>query len=192
MSYTNGFKTLQIHRMAGPEGITANALAQENGVSQTTFSRWVREGQSVGRMADQKNKSTKGGARTGEDMLRILTAASQLSVEALGVFFRKEGIHEATLRQWQEAASAPLASASQPRRSRKSPEAKKVTELKKELQQNEKALAELTPLTTLQDNVVSANRKRRTLSIRSGGASLSSSVTSASGFSSDCHCRIPS
>ncbi len=153
MSYTNGFKARQIQRMAGPEAITANALAQETGVSQTTLSRWVRDAHSVGRMANKKNKSTKGGARTGEDMLRILTAASQLSEEALGAFLRKEGIHEATLSQWQDAAAAALASASKPRRSKKSPEAKKITMLEKELHRKEKALAELAALITLQKKV---------------------------------------
>ncbi|MFT7680222.1 MAG: hypothetical protein ACI8QC_004228 [Planctomycetota bacterium] len=34
MPYTQGFKARMIQRMAGPEGITANALSNEVGVSQ--------------------------------------------------------------------------------------------------------------------------------------------------------------
>ena len=34
MSYTEGFKARMIQRMAGPEGITANALSKEVGVAQ--------------------------------------------------------------------------------------------------------------------------------------------------------------
>ena len=41
-----------IQRMTGPEAISANALAQEVGVHQTTLSSWLREASYVGDFQD--------------------------------------------------------------------------------------------------------------------------------------------
>ena len=65
----------------------------------------------------------------------------------------EEAIHGATLRQWQEAAASALADAGKPRGKKKSPEAKRVAELERELRRKEKALAEMAALITLQEKV---------------------------------------
>ena len=46
-TYTTGFKGRMVQRMAGREAISANALAQEVGVSQNTLSRWLRHASEV-------------------------------------------------------------------------------------------------------------------------------------------------
>ena len=107
-------------------------------------------------MAGKKSKSgndSKSKTWTPEEKLRIIGAACQLSDSELGAFLRSEGVHEATLRQWQEAATAALAAPGKARKTKKSPEAKKITGLERELRRKEKALAEMAALITLQKKV---------------------------------------
>jgi len=156
MNYTDGMKARLVQRMAGPERISASALAHEVGISQPTLSRWLREAPRVSRMTSKKGKKgndSKSKAWTPEEKLRILGVACQLSDSELGAFLRSEGVHEATLRQWQEAATAALAAPSKARKTKKSPEAKKIAGLERELNRKEKALAEMAALITLQKKV---------------------------------------
>ncbi len=139
-----------VQRLAGPERATALQLSAETGVSQPTLSRWLRDASKVGRMSSKKKNGAK---RSGEDMFRIVAQAAQLSDEELGAFLRKEGVHEDTLAQWQEAATSGLADASKPKTRKASPEAKKLKELEKELRRKDKALAELSALMVLQKKV---------------------------------------
>jgi len=156
MNYTDGFKARMVQRMAGPECISATALGHEVGVSQATLSRWLRAAPRVGWMASNKSKrgsDDKSKTWTIGEKLRILGAASQLSDDELGTLLRSEGVHEATLRQWQEAAAIALAAPRKARGNKKSPEAKKVAQLERELLRKEKALAETAALLVLQKKV---------------------------------------
>ena len=139
-----------VQRLAGPERATAQHISAETGVSQPTLSRWLRDARKVGEMpVEKKNKGAKGAKWSGEDMLRIVTKASQLDDVELGAFLREEGLHEATLAQWREVAAAGLANASKPTVRKASPEAKKLKALEKELRRKDKALAELSALIVL-------------------------------------------
>ena len=143
-----------VQRLVGPERTTAHVLSMETGVSQPTLSRWLRDARKIGGMSGKKkNMGAKGARRTGEDMLRILAKASQLGDAELGAFLREEGVHEATLAQWREAATTGLASACKPKSRKTSPEAKKLKGLEKELRRKDKALAELSALIVLQKKV---------------------------------------
>ena len=156
MNYSEGFMARQVRRMAGPEGLSASALAKEIGVSQPTLSRWLRAASNVDAMTREPSKKKTTPRRkswTPEEKLRVLARAAELDDEELGAFLRTEGIHEATLRQWQEVAASALAGASKPRSGKKSPEAKRVAELERELRRKEKALAEMAALITLQKKV---------------------------------------
>ena len=150
MRYTNGFKERMVQRLAGPERTTAFQLSAETGVSQPTLSRWLRDASKVGGMSRKKKKGAK---RSGEEMFRIVAQAAQLSDDELGAFLRKEGVHEATLSQWQDAATSGLADASKPKGRKTSPEVQKVKQLEKELLRKDKALAELSALIVLQKKV---------------------------------------
>lgn len=149
MPYTDGFKARMIKRMAGPEGISANALAMEVGVPQSTLSRWLRL-QASRRFSPMKEKKRPGGrARTAEQKLRIVLEASQLGETELGALLRREGIHEAQLKEWIDAATTALSSAPRRKSGKSSPEAKRIRELEKDLRHKEKALAEVTALLVL-------------------------------------------
>jgi transposase-like protein len=39
--YSEAFKMRMLRRLVGPSAVSANAMAQEVGVSQATLSRWV-------------------------------------------------------------------------------------------------------------------------------------------------------
>ena len=71
--------------------------------------------------------------------------ASRLSDEQLGAFLRREGLHEATLREWRAAALEALGT---PKTARA--ETRRVRELERELRRKDKALAETAALLVLQ------------------------------------------
>ncbi len=153
MSYSNGFKARMIQRMAGSEGISATALSKEIGVSQQSLSRWLREGTIDGMSSDNsKDRRT----WTASEKLRVVQEASQLANDELGAFLRREGLHASQLKEWIEVANAAaLASLAPSKRSRakKSPEAKKIKALEKELNRKDKALAEVTAILALKKRV---------------------------------------
>ena len=111
MIYPDGFKARMVRRMAGAEGISANLLAQEVGITQPTLSRWLREARRVEGMNGKKKSGQRSKSKTwsAEEKLKVLGEAARLTDEELGKFLRSEGVHEATVREWQEAAAAGLA-----------------------------------------------------------------------------------
>ena len=150
MVYTRGFKARMIERMAGPEQISATALGKEVGVSQGTLSRWLRvEGvRKVAAMTDQDRRGSR--TWTAQEKLRLVHAASELGAEELGAFLRREGLHEAQLKEWTETAMAALSTTPKRKSSKASPETKRIKNLERELHRKEKALAELAALLVLQ------------------------------------------
>ena len=153
MSYTHGFKARMIERITGPEGISANALSQETGISQPTLSRWVRDG-SLGEM--NKKKAKKRRTWTAAEKLRVVQQASQLPGSELGEFLRREGLHAAQLSEWTELVHAAALTSLAPQKHSKgklSPEEKKIKGLEKELSRKEKALAEVTAILVLKKRI---------------------------------------
>ena len=157
-SYTTGFKTRMVQRMAGREAISATALCKEVGVSQNTLSRWLREASAVtptvASMSKKKPSSPKPSSRgrTAEEKFQIVLKAAALSDDDLGAFLRREGIHEAQLEEWRakatEAATGAL-KAPHGKRSENTPEARKIRALERELRRKNDALAEASALLIL-------------------------------------------
>ena len=89
-----------------------------------------------------------------QEKLRVVVDAARLSDEELGAFLRREGLHEAQLRQWREAIGAALDEQRQGKARREaSAEAREVKALRKELSRKDRALAELAALLALQKKV---------------------------------------
>jgi transposase len=152
-SYTEGFKARMIQRMAGPEGISAYALARQVGASQNSLSRWLREAPTVAFMSKKKPaKHNRPRRRTAEEKLQVVLKAASLSDEDLGTFLRSEGLHEATLEEWRtkvmEGATGAL-KAPHGKRSENTPEQRKIRELERDLNRKDKALAEVSALLIL-------------------------------------------
>jgi len=161
MMYSQGLKARLVRRMVGPERISAAALAREVGIGQPTLSRWLREVHESSRPTrpmstsdvTKKKRSTKK-QRSGAEKLRVLVESSKVPDDKLGEYLRREGVHEATLAQWREDATKGLAAPSEgTSASKKSPDAKRIAALERELDRKEKALAELAALITLQKKV---------------------------------------
>jgi transposase-like protein len=155
-TYTAGFKARMVQRMAGSESISATALAKEVGVSQNTLSRWLRQASevrpTVPPMTKKKRQSKGSVRRTAQEKLRLVLEASALSEEDLGAFLRREGVHQAELEVWRttamEAAEGAL-KAPHGKSSARTPEARRILELERDLRSKEKALAEVSALLIL-------------------------------------------
>ena len=149
-----------VKKLTGPDARSATALARETGVSQATLSRWLKQAGTLRGMSNDtaKPSGVASGARsrrpqdwTADEKLRAVVEAASLSEEELGAFLRREGLHEAQLRQWREDAKVALSS----RRSKtsRSPAAKRLRQLERELRRKDKALAEAAALLVLQKKV---------------------------------------
>lgn len=149
MSYSKGLQGRMIKRMAGPEGLSAKALSKEVDIPQPTLSRWLKNS-SLGAMSNDKGPKRR--TRPASEKLRIVVEAGSLNDEKLGELLRREGIHEAELNEWREAMMASLAP---PKRksSKKSPDEKKIRELERDLDRENRALAEVTALLALKKRV---------------------------------------
>jgi len=160
-TYTAGFKTRMVQRMAGREGISATALGKEVGVSQNSLSRWLREASVAGpTMASMKkqpsSRKSSSRGRTAAEKFDIVLKASALSDDDLGAFLRQEGIHEAQLEEWRakaaEGATGAL-KAPHAKRSERTPEFRRIKDLERELLRKDRALAEVTALLALKKKV---------------------------------------
>jgi transposase len=145
--YSAAFKTRVLQRLVGPHAVSATALAKELGVSQESLSRWLRQARSVGEMPASKKQWT------GAEKLRVVTAAAGLTGSDLGAFLRREGLHEAQLAAWREAAEAALGAPAARPRPGGSPEAQRIGELERELRRKDRALAETAALLVLKKKV---------------------------------------
>lgn len=144
-----------ILKLTSPRGPSVPELAAKVAVSESTLSRWLREATTVRRtMSDeQQNGGRPARARRPEDLtpeakLRVLREAARLQGPELGAFLRREGVHEADLARWRDAADEAALAALAGRRQR-SAEQKRVRKLESELRRKEKALAEAAALLVL-------------------------------------------
>jgi transposase-like protein len=144
MPYSAAFRSKIVQKLMQPGGPTQGAISRETGVPQTTLSRWVQRARTMVPMASKR--STKRQRRTADEKLRVVMEALRLPDEELGAFLRREGVTEAELQQWREAARAGLAATTG---DRKSPELQRIKQLEGELLRKEKALAEVSAILVL-------------------------------------------
>jgi len=159
--YSNGFRVRMVKRLAGPDRVSANKLAEEVGVSQNTLSRWLREmsgkekrGKRELVKQDQvpRSRPMRPDDLPAAEKLRLVKEAAELPEEELGAFLRRNGLHEAQLEEWRrkvEEAALGALEKSKKNRKQQSPEAKRIRELERELNRKDKALAEVTALLAL-------------------------------------------
>jgi transposase len=149
MRYSEAFKAKMVKKMAVPGGWSASALSDETGVPQPTLSRWLRDARNFAAMDKPKSEKPKRKQWTPAEKLRVVVEAGQLSGDELGAFLRREGLHEAQLHEWREAAEKALSSSSKRRKAEPSAEDKRIKALEKDLRRKEKALAEASALLIL-------------------------------------------
>jgi transposase-like protein len=154
MEYTASVRSSMVRKMTGPRAKSATALARETGIAQPTLSRWLREAGSVrGVNAREPEEAPRRRPQdwTLEEILAAVLEASGLSGEDLGAFLRRKGIHQAHLDEWRERLAGAVKGESKPKG--RSPEARRVQELEKEIRRKDKALAEAAALLVLQKKV---------------------------------------
>src|SRR5205809_689249 len=105
VEYSEALRAKMVRKMLPPGAVSANALAAETGMNQPTLSRWLKEARTQGVMDKPAKKWTPA------EKLRVVVEASKLSDDKLGEFLRREGLHEAKLKEWREAAETSLADA---------------------------------------------------------------------------------
>ncbi len=147
MKYSEAFKSKMVRKMATPEGPSANALAQDVGVHQSTLSRWLRQ---AARVEDMKKRDQPSRSWSAAQKLEAVLEAALLSEDDLGPFLRRKGLYRRDLEQWRGEMLKGL-ERPQPRRrpSSKTPEGRRVRELEKELRRKDAALAETAALLVL-------------------------------------------
>lgn len=154
--YSQKFRLQMVRRMVGPNRVSATTLAEEVGVPQPTLSRWLRDAPTVPTMNDDE-KPTQAQVPpkrrpedwTPADKLNAVGDASRLDLGELGAFLRREGLHEAQLAEWRNAALGALRRRAKRQRGR-TPHEKRIRQLEGELQRKDAALAETAALLVLQ------------------------------------------
>ncbi len=130
-------------RMLGPSQARPVDLAVETGIPSATLCRWRLEA----RRRPVEALVTESTIRTAAEKLQLVLEASTLDDEALGEFLRREGVHEAELSAWREAATDALRVGTS---TAKRGQSRRIRELERELRRKEKALAETAALLVLQ------------------------------------------
>lgn len=167
-TYTKKFKVRMVQRMLGPNALSATALAEETGISQSTLSAWLRELRTISVPMDDAHKpptvspaavptttpASPTRARSPQEQLRILARADSLSGDELGVMLRREGLHAAELEAWRSAVVDALQGRTPaPTQATSAADRKRIQHLERELARKEKALAEAAALLLLQKKV---------------------------------------
>ena len=151
--YSEAFKANMVRKMMLPGGPTATALSATTGISQPTLSRWLRDAREKS-VSETKSPSRPPRRPTDwkpTEKLRILAETEGLEGEELGAVLRREGVHDADLTEWRQAAMAALGGG--PKAVAGSGDARRVRELEKQLRRKDKALAEAAALLVLQKKV---------------------------------------
>jgi len=162
MTYTPGFKSNMVRKMACPNGISASALAREVGVPQQSLSRWLRDANVVNETGNSSISEESGRTmspkrpqdKSAEEKLKIVIEAETVAEDQLGAFLRRNGIHEAQLREWRSMMLSGLQKPVRPS-SKTSEETRRIHELEKELLRKDKALAEAAAILILKKKVQS-------------------------------------
>ena len=111
--YSEKFRARMVEKMAGPQPMTALALAAETGVCQPTLSRWLREATTLRkkmakRQDDEQQKLVAADApqRTAEEKFSLVLEAAAVPETELGEWLRHKGVYMAQLDEWRAQAMA--------------------------------------------------------------------------------------
>ena len=106
--YTDGFKEEMVRRLVAPPGMSVRQLAAQTGVSKSQLWKW----KVAKRMTATKTGEKKWSAA---EKLRVLGGGeAPLEGEAFGALLRREGLHEAQVQSWRDAAAEALGAEAAP------------------------------------------------------------------------------
>jgi hypothetical protein len=156
MEYSELVRARSVRRMLGPGALSATELSRETGIPQPTLSRWLRGAASLRLVSSKPETPNEGEPAAAEtrpqdwsskERLQLLVEADGLDDQELGELLRRRGVHREQFDAWRAALDEAFA---QPRPGRRSPEAKRIKELEREVARKDKALAETAALLVLQ------------------------------------------
>jgi transposase len=145
VEYSERFKAEMVRKMTGPSAMSANLLSKECGVGQPTLSKWLREAKLRAMTTEQKKPSTRK-TWPGAEKLRVVLAAAAAGENGRGELLRREGLHEADLKRFEEELASAVEA---PRKRRDASDKKRIQQLERELRRKDRALAEATALVVL-------------------------------------------
>jgi transposase-like protein len=144
MKYSERFREKMVQKMTGPGAMSAARLSKECGVGQPTLSSWLRGAKVLPMTPKRKVGRPRRWAQA--EKLRVVLSAAAVGEAGLGELLRREGLHEAELRGFQEEVAAAMSD-----KVPKSDAADKqrIKDLERELYRKERALAEAAALLVL-------------------------------------------
>lgn len=150
MRYPKERKEAILKKMLPPNNKTIKALAEEEGISQATLYSWRNAARAKGRLMPDGDTSLAGWNAADKFAAVLETAA--LNEAELSAYCRERGLYPEQLRQWRtacEQANDWDKTQNQRLKEARKADPKRLTELERELQRKEKALAEAAALLVL-------------------------------------------
>ncbi len=148
--YSDRIKEAMVVKLTSPGAPSANSLAPEVGIHQSTLSRWVREYAKVGK-AGGFMKARRPQDLAAEEKLNAVLEYEKLAEEERGKYLREKGLHAVHIERWKQQIVEGLAAPKQPKKDPR--DKKRIKELERELRRKEKALAETAALLVLKKKV---------------------------------------
>jgi transposase len=145
--YPEGFKKAMVVKMTAAGGQSATSLAKQEGVPQSTLSRWLREYATVG-MKGESMTQRRAQDWSAEEKLEAILEYERTPEEQRGVFLREKGLHEATLERWKKETLQAMKLQGLAG-GKKDPQRKRIAALERELRRKDAALAEAAALLVL-------------------------------------------
>ncbi len=147
MRYTEGFKRSIVRKLLVPGAPSANAVAQETGISVQTIYNWLRTLKDSVQMAD--HEKTPEEWTLPEKNIALMEAAA-LSPEEEGEWLRRKGLHSGHLTLWKKEVQEALTGIASGISVKERQDFKKqIKDLEKEIRRKDKALAEMSALIVL-------------------------------------------
>lgn len=150
MRYSPERKESVLKKMLPPHNRPISELARDEGISEPTLYNWRKEARSQGRLLPDAESEPEGW--TSRDKFAAVLETATLNEAELAEYCRKRGLYPEQVRAWREACEqANDWDRSQNRRLRdaQQSERKRRTQLERELERKEKALAEAAALLVL-------------------------------------------
>ncbi len=143
--YTREFREMVVGKILSRGSRTVDEVCREQGVLGSTAKNWL------GRCGSDAGMKKSGKGWPAERKLKALAESSTMSESELGVYLRKEGLHEPRLTEWRADALKALGGAAGSRI--RDDRDEKIKGLEHEILRKDRALAEASALLILQKKV---------------------------------------
>jgi len=143
-NYSTDVKQTALEKMFRPGGPKLTALSRDMNIPKETLYGWMRKAQNVG-MHSGNGQKKRWSLR---DKMAAVLEAKSLRDEELGRWLREKGLHEAQINAWEREINAALENV-EGRGGREAEQRAKITELEREVNRKDKALAEMSALIVL-------------------------------------------